>query len=84
LSGSLVIRFKKVWNTTVPAQKATVATKVANVNNTGGNIVLDCLSQGAHGVSIPKPRINTAAPVVANPPIKNNAEADFFRAIRDD
>ena len=66
----------------MPVQNATVATKVANVNNTGGNMVSDCLSQGAHGVSIPKPRINTAAPVVANPPIKNNVEEDSLRAMR--
>jgi hypothetical protein len=45
-------------------------------------MVSDCLSQGAHGVSIPKPRINTAAPVVANPPIKNNVEEDSLRAMR--
>jgi len=82
LSGSLVICLKNVWNTTVLAQKATVATKVASVNNTGGNIVSDGLSQGAQGVSMLKPRVKTAAPIVASVPINTSVETDSLRAMR--
>ena len=72
----------KVWKTTVVEQKATVATKVANVNNTGGNLVSDCLSQGAQGVFIPKPRVKMPAPTVAKLPIKSNVLIDAFCAVR--
>lgn len=51
-----------IQETTVVEHKATVATKLANVNNTGGNMTLDCLSHGAQGVSMPTPKINTPAP----------------------
>ena len=82
MSGLLVSIFTQVWKTTVVAQKATVATKLASVNNRGGNIVLDFFSQGAHGVSIPNPRVNTPAPIVANIPIKSNVLMEAFSAIR--
>ena len=82
LSGLLVSIFNQVWKTTVVAQKATVAMKLARVNNRGGNIVSDCLSQGAHGVSIPNPRVNNPAPTVANIPIKSNVLTEAFSAIR--
>ena len=82
LAGLLVSIFNNVWKTTVVAQKPTVATKLASVNNSGGNIVSDCLSQGAHGVSMPNPRVNTPAPIVANIPIKSNVLMDAFSAIR--
>ncbi len=67
---------------TVVVQKATVATKLAIVNNRGGNIVSDCLSQGAHGVSMPSPRVNTPAPTVANVPIRSNVLMEDFSAIK--
>ena len=82
LSGLLVVVFSRVWKTTVVEQKATVATKLANVNNTGGNMALDCLSQGAQGVSMPTPRVNTPAPNVASAPIKINDLAEAFKAFR--
>ncbi len=82
LSALLVIVFNNVWNTTVLAQKATVATKVASVNKTGGNKVLVCLSQGAQGVSMPKPSVNTAAPLVPSVPIKINVGMDFLKSMR--
>ena len=82
LSGLLVTIFSQVWKTTVVAQKATVATKLASVNNMGGNIVSDCLSQGAHGVSMPTPRVKTPAPTVANAPINSNVLMEACRAIR--
>jgi len=59
-----------------------VAAKLASVNNTGGNMVLDCLSQGAQGVSIPTIRVNTAEPPVANMPIKRSVLVDAFNAVR--
>ena len=82
VSGLFVNTLSKVWKTTVVEQKAIVAMKVANVNNTGGNLVSDCLSQGAQGVSMPKPRVNIPAPAVANPPIKSNVPIDAFCAVR--
>ena len=82
LSGLLVIIFSRVWKTTVAEQKATVATKLANVNNTGGNMVLDCLSHGAHGVSMPTPKVNTPAPNVASAPMKSNGLAEALKAFR--
>jgi hypothetical protein len=82
LSGLLVVVFSRVWKTTVVEQKATVATKLANVNNMGGNMALDCLSQGAQGVSMPTPRVNTPAPNVASAPIKINGLAEAFKAFR--
>ena len=82
MSGLFVTIFSKVWKTTVVAQKATVATKLARVNSRGGNLELDCLSQGAQGVSIPRPKVITPAPTVANPPIKSNVLIDALSAVR--
>jgi len=81
LSGSLVNVARNVWRITVPAQKATAATKLAAVNKTGGNMISDCLSQGAQGVSIPTPRVKMPAPAVANIPIKSNVLTDAFIAV---
>ena len=45
-------------------------------------MALDCLSQGAHGVSMPTPRVNTPAPNVASAPIQINGLAEAFKAFR--
>ena len=81
LSGLSVTIFSKVWKITVDVQKATVAMKLASVNNTGGNMMSDCLSQGAQGVSMPTPKVNTPAPIVAIAPIKSNVLMEFFSAM---
>ena len=44
-----------------------------------GNIVSDCLSQGAQGVSIPTPNVSTPAPNAANAPIKSKVLVDLFK-----
>lgn len=82
LSGLLVTIFNEVWKTTVVAQKETVAAKLANVNNTGGNIVFEGLSHGAHGVSMPTNKVNTPADNVANVPIKSNVFVEAFKGSR--
>ena len=45
-------------------------------------MVLDCLSQGAHGVSMPTAKVNTPAPNVASAPMKSNGLAEALRAFR--
>ena len=79
LSGFWVTIFSRVWKITVVAQKAIAATKLANVNNKGGNIVFDFLSQGAQGVSMPVPNVSTPAPKAANAPIKSRVFVEFFK-----
>ena len=82
MSGLLVTVFSEVCQTAVIAQNETVATKLANVNNIGGNIVSDCRSQGAQGVSMPMPSVMIPVPIVARTPIKSNVYIDAFIAIR--
>ena len=45
-------------------------------------MALDCLSQGAQGVSMPTPRVNTPAPNVASAPIKINGLAEVLKAFK--
>ena len=56
--------------------------KLARVNNTGGNMVLDRVSQGAQGVSMPTTSVNKAAIAVANTPIERSVLVDAFNAVR--
>ena len=45
-------------------------------------MAFDCLSQGAHGVSMPMPKVNTPDPKVASAPMKSNGLAEAFKAFR--
>lgn len=45
-------------------------------------MISDGLSQGAQGVSIPTPNVNTPAPPAANAPINSNVRMEAFNALK--